>query len=175
MIVYKQTSTDNELQQILALQQQNLPQHLSVDERLREGFVTVEHSFDVLKMMNKECPHTLAVDNGKVIGYALSMHPCFGDTIPILKPMFAEIEKIGFAKNDFIVMGQICIAKSHRRQGVFRGLYQNMRAFLFPHFSKIITEVDAKNVRSLNAHLSIGFKEIHRYKSSTKEWVLISL
>ncbi|MAU26447.1 MAG: GNAT family N-acetyltransferase [Muricauda sp.] len=172
---YKQASTDSELRQILHLQSCNLPENLAPEEKTREGFVTVKHNLELLRQMNAVCPHTLAVHNDKVIGYALSMHPSFGDTIPILKPMFAEIKKNGCRKNDFIVMGQICIEKAYRGQGIFRGLYQNMKAFLFPNFTKIITEVDAKNVRSLNAHLAIGFKEIHRYKDGCREWMLIVL
>ncbi|AKA34787.1 GNAT family N-acetyltransferase [Flagellimonas lutaonensis] len=172
---YKQASTDSELRQILHLQSCNLPENLAPEEKTREGFVTVKHNLELLRQMNAVCPHTLAVHNDKVIGYALSMHPSFGDTIPILKPMFPEIEKIGFSRNDFIVMGQICIAKAYRGRGVFRDLYKHMKQFLIPPFKQIITEVDVKNVRSLNAHFAIGFKEIHRYRSSTNEWVLISL
>lgn len=40
----------------------------------------------------------------------------------------------------------------------------------------IITEVDAKNQRSLNAHLAIGFSELKRYRGDDgKDWVLIVL
>lgn len=39
----------------------------------------------------------------------------------------------------------------------------------------IITEIDAKNTRSLNAHKSVGFKHLKSYSSNNQEWVIVSL
>jgi len=175
MISYKQAETDNELSQILALQQSNLPKSLTKEEMEKEGFLTVEHSFSLLKEMNEVCKHTIAVAKGEVIGYALSMHPLFGNEIAVLKPMFFEINKIASQNTGYIIMGQICISKTYRGKGVFKGLYTSMRSFLPDKFSKIITEVDAKNARSIKAHNAIGFKELKRYWSGDKEWSLIVL
>ncbi|MEX0363472.1 MAG: N-acetyltransferase, partial [Allomuricauda sp.] len=63
MVRYTQASSDNHLEQILELQQQNLPKNLSAEELKNEGFLTVEHSFSVLKEMNDECGHIIALDN----------------------------------------------------------------------------------------------------------------
>jgi len=141
----------------------------------KQGFVTIEHSFAQLSEMHHVVPHTLALVEDSVVGYALSMHPRFTDSVEALKPMFVEIRKAIGEHDEFIVMGQICIAKAHRGQGVFRGLYHHMRAFMPPQFSKIITEVDTKNIRSMNAHKAIGFTEMHRYTAGEKEWSLIVL
>ena len=175
MIIYRQASTKDELNQILRLQQENLPENLSTSERVAEGFVTVKHTLNILKVMNESCPHTIAVDNQRIVGYALSMHPRFGGAIEVLKPMFKKIEKLGLEEDDYIVMGQICIAKSHRKQGIFRGLYQNMKQFINPTFKKIITQVDARNSRSLNAHYAIGFEILKKYVFGGRELFLIVL
>ena len=74
-----------------------------------------------------------------------------------------------------MAMGQICVAKSHRGQGVFRKLYQTMQEKLPEGFDTIITEVDGKNKRSLAAHTAIGFQELKRYYALDKEWVIIIL
>ncbi|UJH66118.1 GNAT family N-acetyltransferase [Allomuricauda sp. SCSIO 65647] len=173
MVRFKQASLDSELLQILDLQQQNLSENLTQEEKSKEGFLTVEHTFGLLRKMNDVSPHTIAVDGDRVVGYALSMHPKFGNEINVLKPMFNEISKSNFCESDYIVMGQICIAKEYRGKGIFRELYQKMKQFLSPTFNKIITEVDAKNVRSLNAHYTIGFTLLKRYISKEKEWHLI--
>ena len=93
MITYTRCTKISELEQILILQKTNLPQSLSENEQQSEGFVTVHHDFDLLKRMNDACPHTIAKDGDKVVGYALSMHPKFGNEIEVLVPMFTEIEK----------------------------------------------------------------------------------
>ncbi|MEO0572411.1 MAG: GNAT family N-acetyltransferase [Bacteroidota bacterium] len=174
MIVYKQARTKAEIKQILNLQKLNLPKNLSETEIREQGFLTVEHSQDLLWKMNQVFPHTLATEEGKVIGYALSMHPKFGKEIEILKSMFAKIKEI-FIRDSFLIMGQICVAKTHRGQGVFRELYRNMQTYTRNKFDSIITEVDVKNFRSMNAHKAIGFKELAKHTSDGRVWSLIIL
>ncbi|MDC8002685.1 GNAT family N-acetyltransferase [Aureisphaera galaxeae] len=178
MITYSRCKTFSELDQILILQKTNLPQALSEDEQQAEGFVTVHHDFDLLKAMNDACPHTIAKDGDKVVGYALSMHPKFGDEIEVLVPMFAEIEKAIADMEEYqnyVVMGQVCIDITYRKQGIFRKLYESMKEFLIPPYSCIITEVDHRNKRSLEAHRAIGFETLHTYHFGGRDWELIVL
>ena len=174
-IIYCRASTDEELNQILRLQKQNLPRALSSSEKENEGFVTVDHTFEILKQMNDYCPHVIAKDGNQVVGYTLCMHPKFADEIDILKPMFIEIEKILPANSKFMVMGQVCVDKHYRKRGVFRGLYSFMKQELKGTFYKIITEIDVKNIRSLNAHLAIGFTVLKEFYSDNTDWVMVSL
>lgn len=173
-IKYCRASTDEELNQILKLQKQNLPKVLSNSEKELEGFVTVDHTFDILKQMNDSCPHVIAKEGHKVMGYTLCMHPKFADGIEILKPMFKEINKV-ISDHNYMVMGQVCVDFQYRKRGVFRGLYNFMKQELKETFNYIITEVDAKNTRSLNAHLAIGFKILKEYHADNTDWVIISL
>ena len=174
-IRYFRAKTDKELHQILGLQQKNLFASISDEERKQEGFVTVIHTFDLLKTMNEACPHIIAKDNDKIIGYALCMHPLFSKAVAVLKSMFDEIKAVNPKPSNYIAMGQICIDKDYRKQGIFRNLYQTMSDSLKPEFDAIITEVDAKNIRSLNAHYAIGFKHLKSYTSGGQDWELITL
>ena len=175
MVTFKRAETESELRQILNLQQANLPKSLTEEERKKEGFVTVEHDLSLLKRMNDRCAHFIAVSNNDVIGYALSMHSDFGDEIEVLVPMFSEIQNVVPSNETYIVMGQICIARDFRRKGIFRRLYEEMRKGLIPEYDKIITEVDSKNLHSLEAHLAIGFKRLENYESDGHIWELIYL
>lgn len=174
-ISYCTATTKEELEQILALQQANLWANVSPEEKEKDGFVTVEHNFDILHQMNEVCPHIIAKDGDIVAAYALCMHPKFADKIDILKPMFAEIDTVVPKNEKYIAMGQICVGKNYRNQGIFRGLYNAMKAHVQPEFESIVTEVDAKNTRSLQAHYAVGFKELKTYFSDDRDWVLISL
>ncbi|MEY8020636.1 N-acetyltransferase family protein [Muriicola sp. SD30] len=173
-VEYGRASTEKELRDILELQRQNLPEQLSEELKQREGFLTVKHSFELLKKMNDVCPHIIAKDGDRVIGYALCMHPDFKDKIPILFSMFKEIET-QYGNESFLVMGQICIDKDYRGKGVFRGLYKSMKEAVGTEYNLIVTEVDGRNTRSLDAHLAIGFKVIKKYQSDGKDWYLITL
>ena len=48
MIQYKRASTTKELHQIIALQQQNLMENVSDEEKNKEGFLSVQHDLEVL-------------------------------------------------------------------------------------------------------------------------------
>ena len=175
-INYSSTKTEKELVQILRLQQENLYRNVSNEEKLAEGFVTVEHSYELLKEMNDVCQHTIAIDDqGNLAGYALSMHPSFKDKIDVLKPMFEVIDPLIASEEKYMLMGQICVSKNHRKQGVFRGLYAHMKEQLEQEYITIVTEIDALNNRSMQAHKAVGFEEIARYTANGQKWVVVRM
>jgi len=173
-ILYKRASSLDELYQIRKLQLQNSPQCINAVEKLREGFVTVQHSVALLEQMNFACAHIVAKDNDTVIGYALVMLSSFRNEIIVLLPLFERIDKLFPKHQSYIVMGQICIAKNYRKQGLFRGLYQFYKSELRQHYDFLITEVDDTNFRSLQAHQAIGFIIIDSYKENGIFWNIIS-
>jgi ribosomal protein S18 acetylase RimI-like enzyme len=176
-IVYKRAETPEELQQILNLQRLNIKQSLSDNALKNEGFVSVEHTFDVLKRMNDACPHIIATANGQVVGYALCMLNAFRKDVPILEPMFVYMDTIieskGLLDLKYLIMGQVCIDKDYRRQGLFKKLYLQFKAELKPDFDAVITEVNAKNKRSSDAHKAIGFQILDEHTEGGEEWELI--
>ena len=173
-IIYKRAQTVEELQQILELQRANIPSVISKEESVKEGFVTVHHNFEILKAMNDKCPHIIAKSNGKVIGYTLCMLKEFKEEIEVLKPMFQQIDNCLNSGETYFTMGQVCVDKTFRKQGIFRGLYAFMKQEMSSEYDMIITEVDEKNTRSLNAHYATGFKLLHAYKSNEQDWALMS-
>lgn len=173
-IIYKRAETHEELAQILELQRTNIPASISEEEKKKEGFVTVHHTFEILKAMNEKCAHIIARYNNQVAGYALCMLKEFKEDIEVLKPMFQKIDDCLKDGETYVVMGQVCIDKAFRKQGLFRGLYNFMKEELQSDFDMIITEVDIANQRSLNAHYAVGFESLHRYSSNNQDWVLIS-
>ncbi len=174
VIIYKRAETNQELYQILELQRANIPSAISETEKEKEGFVTVHHTFEVLKAMNDKCAHIIAKCNDSVIGYTLCMVKEFKEEIEVLKPMFQQIENCLNEYETYVVMGQVCIDKAFRKRGVFRGLYNTMKEELKNHYSYIVTEVDLKNTRSLNAHYAIGFKILYSYRANRQDWDIIS-
>ncbi|MFT7330008.1 MAG: putative GNAT family N-acyltransferase [Roseivirga sp.] len=173
MITYKRAKTDEELQQILKLQQSNFSSSISEEEKTKEGFVTVQHDFDILKSMNEKCQHIIAIHDHKVIGYALSMVKELQEKIEVLKPMFQEIEKHLENQSSYLVMGQICVDKEFRKKGVFRGMYAFMRQELHQQYDLLITEIDSSNKRSIDAHYAVGFKQLHTYYANNQDWEIV--
>lgn len=174
-LYYTQARHPQELEQILRLQQCNLPECLNAREKLEEGFLTVRHTLQQLHRMNEACGHIIARDGKLVVGYALCMSPSFEGEIPVLDPMFEQLKRWLPDTCRYMVMGQVCVDKAYRGQGIFRGLYRKMQEVLKGTYDTIITEVDAANLRSLTAHKAIGFTEMGCYTSGERVWHLIQL
>jgi predicted GNAT family N-acyltransferase len=169
-ILYKRASTLDELQQIRELQLLNSSQNISSEEKLQEGFVTVQHTVALLDQMNSACPHIIAKEGKKVVGFALVMLSNFRNEIEVLIPMFERIDALLPPNKSYVIMGQVCVDKNYRKQGIFRGLYDFYRTQLQHEFEYLITEVAVINQRSMNAHESIGFKKIDSYEEEGINW-----
>jgi ribosomal protein S18 acetylase RimI-like enzyme len=138
-----------------------------------EGFVTIEHTLDLLKRMHAVAPSIVARDGPSLAGYALVMPVQCRFSIPILEPMFQRLDSLGMLEQRFYVMGQICVGKRWRGQGVFDLLYQAHRRHLRAIYDYSVTEVATRNTRSMRAHERVGFTVIDRYRDATDEWALL--
>lgn len=180
VITYGLVESLSDLEAIRALQGKNLPGAISKEEALAQGFVTVQHDLDLLEEMNQPYPHIVARDRGEIVGYTLVMLREFSKRIPILIPMFKEIDATryqGKLLKDalYLVMGQVCIAKGYRGQGIFARLYQEMKRHMSIDFEYLITEVSVRNARSMRAHEKVGFQRIKEYNSGGEDWVVLLL
>ena len=95
MIEARPVADDGELEQILDLQRRNLARNLSEREMAESGFVTVEHTLDLLRRMHALVPGIVAKDGAELAGYALVMPVECRSFIPVLEPMFQRLEALG--------------------------------------------------------------------------------
>ncbi|MEM6766157.1 MAG: GNAT family N-acetyltransferase [Bacteroidota bacterium] len=181
MLKVKLAETVQELAGILSLQQQNLPKNLSAQELEKEGFVTLEHNMDILFKMNAEAPSIIAKEGEEVVGYCLGMTKSFREVFPILIPMFDEIDSIyfqgkGLDRVDYIISGQVCIGKAYRGQGLLGKMYGYYQQVYHAKYPYLITEISARNPRSVRAHEKVGFQVVHTYSVTLpkpEEWIIV--
>ena len=174
----KLAELDTELQGILDLQKLNLKDHVDDIEKAAQGFVTFQHSFDLMKSMNDAQQHVIGVDNNKVVAYALTMIKTFEQSLPAARPFFNLLKEIPFG-NSFLfeqnmyAMGQVCIDKAYRGKGVFEKLYALHKGQFSNKFDYIVTEVSTSNPRSLKAHENVGFETIFKFRDDSDEWNIL--
>lgn len=179
-VTYGSARGKQDLEGILRVQQANLRTAIEPSEAQKQGFVTVRHTLDVLEAMNDAQGHVVARQKNKVIGYALSMLPSFRHCIDALKPMCARLEALRYQGRPlgyyrYFIMGQICVAKPRRGQGVFVGLYQTMRALYAARYDLVVTEISSDNLRSARAHANVGFAPLHRYNHGERDtWDIVA-
>jgi len=170
--------TEDELYQILDLQKENLRGTISNNEEKEQGFVTVAHTYESLKQMHQLQPSVIVKDGDVLAGYALVMTKECSALIPELISMFEHFDDIYYKEkplNDysFYIMGQVCVSKPYRGQGVFGMLYQKHREWLQPMFDFVVTEIATRNKRSIRAHEKVGFATIHTYTDDLDEWAVV--
>ena len=179
MISYSTSHTKEELEGILQLQYANLAQGLSANEIQSQGFVTVHHSYDVLKKMNDLEKHVIAKDDDTVVGYALAMTKQSRFDVPVLIPMFDVFDQVNFngkviSDVNYLVVGQVCVSKDYRGQGLFDDMYAAYKKFYSNKYDLAITEIASTNTRSLNAHKRVGFREIYSYSDpANTKWIVV--
>ncbi len=172
-------TTDDEITQLLDLQAINSSLTVSKEVAESQGFVTVRHNLGLLKAMNEAIPQVIAKDGDRVVGYALVMLPSFAALIPVLQPMFDLFSKINLDKKSvsdykYYVMGQVCVAESHRGLGVFDALYHKHRDLYSADYEVCITEIAARNTRSMRAHERVGFHTFHTFEDATDVWNVVA-
>lgn len=173
-------ATPQDLPGILSLQRENLAVNLSSAEVREQGFVTVVHTLTSLGNMNDIEPHIIAKDGDTVAAYLLAMTAAAQNDIEVLKPMFELFEHIQLhgkpiASYKYIVVGQVCVGKPYRGQGVLDAAYAEYRRRLSGKYDFAITEISTRNTRSLRGHERVGFREVHRFTAPDgEEWSVVA-
>ncbi|MEO6329175.1 MAG: GNAT family N-acetyltransferase [Ginsengibacter sp.] len=169
---------EDELIQIHRLNQQNLRQYLSAEEKQQEGFVSWLYSMELLQEMHNLAPSIIVKDMDAVIGYALVTLKEAATFHRDLQIMIDNLHALSYHDKplysyDFYCMGQVCIHKDYRGKGVFNMLYQKHREIYSSRFQLLVTEISASNLRSQKAHENVGFKTMHTYHDEMDEWNVV--
>lgn len=176
-------SAPDDVRAIHDLQAANVASALTPEVVASQGFVTVRHEISVLQRMNEAAPAIVAKDGSQVVGYALVMPREFAVDVAILRPLFETLDTLSWKgrslRDDprWFVMGQICIAEGYRGVGIFDELYRALGETYRDRYDFTITEVAARNPRSLRAHARVGFQTLHVYADATtgEDWHVIAL
>lgn len=174
----QQAETELDLVGILDLQRENLLQNISEEEKNEQGFVRVEHNLELLSKLNSIEQHLIAKEGDQVVAYVLAMTKASRADVPMLVPMFEQFDKIQFKNRpikdyNYITVGQVCIGKTHRGQGLFSQCYQAYKSFFASKYDFAITEISLSNLRSLKAHQKMGFETIHQFKDEFETWAIV--
>lgn len=167
-----------DLEQIVALQRDNLLTSLSADEARTQGFLSVKHDVDTLERMNGLAPSLVVRGGPRVVAYALTMSPESRALCPVLEPMFQRVETLELegrplTDHRYYVMGQICIDKAHRGRGLFEQLYTKHRELYAPRFDLLLTTMATRNMRSMRAHERLGLKVVSLFEDQQEEWAIV--
>ena len=160
-------SSYDEILQIKSLQNLNLKCNIDLEEANKEGFVTAVYSVDYLKVMNDSTAAVIATFDSKVVGYLLAVdcatalkHELLSKIIDVADSVLLKFP--GLANVKYIIVGQLCIAKEFRGQGLVQKMYQLFYDTYHTNYDACVTDIAESNPRSLRAHAKCGFQVMER-------------
>ncbi len=180
MLTITTAQTEADLRGILALQQQNLVRNLAPNVQQQQGFVTLQYTLAQMQQMHEAGPGIIAKDGETVVGYALVTLPEIRQAVPELGSLFDQIDALSYQNKPlsqfpYYVMGQVCVADGYRGQGIFDRMYQHHRDTYQSRYQLLITDISARNTRSIRAHERVGFRSIARFHETTagEDWMVV--
>lgn len=171
-------SSPNEIIGIRDLQALNLKQNITAQEAIEQGFLTAAYTIEYLQEMNTVFPSVIAKDGDKVIGYALVTTKDIRKGHDLIEGLFDAIDACEYNGKllrdvNYVVVGQLCIAKEFRGQDLVQKLYGHFRDCLSSEFTYLVTDVAKANVRSLKAHKKRGFQVINELTYGGFGWDIV--
>jgi len=152
----------DEMVGIKNLQALNLRKNITTEAAVAEGFLTAEYTMGYLQQMHDTSPSIIAKDGENVVGYALvatkevrNGHDLMADLFNVIDTKYYNGKCL--REVNYVVVGQLCVAKDYRGQGLVKRLYDYYRDCYAAEYEYLITDVAQANVRSLNAHKKSGF------------------
>lgn len=178
MIRIKLVSVFSELEGIKSLQDQNLKKTLSSSDAVTDGFVTAEYSIEFLQSLHEKSPSIIAKDDGLVVGYALVALKSIRDQHELLADLFNSIDKIEYKglllkNSNYVVVGQLCVARNYRGLGLVQQMYQHFKTSLSGKYEYCLTDIADNNPRSLKAHLKTGFQIVDTLHYGGIDWDIV--
>lgn len=171
-------SSPSEIIGIRDLQALNLRQNITSDEAIDQGFLVAAYTIEYLQQMNSASPAILAKDGAKVVGYALVATKEIKKGHDLVEGLFDAIDECEYKGEllkdvNYVVVGQLCVAKEYRGQDLVQKLYGHFRDCLSNEFTYLVTDVAIANVRSLKAHKKIGFQVINELMYGGIGWNIV--
>lgn len=178
MVELTRVKTEADIIGIRDLQALNLKQNISAEEASSQGFLTASYTIEYLQQMNLFSPSIIAKDGDKVVGYSLVSTKETKNGHDLVEGLFDEIDKSvynGVLLKDvnYVVVGQLCVAKEYRGQDLVQKLYGHFRDCLSHEYTYLVTDVAQANVRSLKAHKKRGFQVINELMYGGFGWDIV--
>lgn len=177
-IYIKRVDQLSELTGIRDLQELNLKKNIDDATAVAEGFVTAEYTIAFLQQMHDASPSIIAKDGDIVVGYALvathkvrNGHDLMADLFNVIDTKYYNGKCL--KEVNYVVVGQLCVAKDYRGQGLVKRMYDYYRDCYAADYEYLITDVAQANTRSLKAHKKSGFVVIDTLEYGGIGWDIV--
>jgi RimJ/RimL family protein N-acetyltransferase len=178
MVLIKQVETEQELNDLKRLQNANLRKLIGEEEAMKEGFVTSEYSIELLKKMHEEHPSIIAKEDDEVVGYIIVTNKAVLGEHEEIDHLFDTVDAMEYngqllINATYILVGQLCVGKSHRGQGLVQAMYNYYKENFSQQYQYLVTDISQANPRSIKAHKKSGFETIGVIEQVGTGWDIV--
>jgi ribosomal protein S18 acetylase RimI-like enzyme len=178
MAILKLVETEKELIGLKQLQTNNLRRLIGEEEAMKEGFVTSEYELSLLQQMHNIHPSIIVKEGDEVVGYTIVTNKEAYGAHPELDHLFNTLDATEYKgtllkNSNYILIGQVCVAKSHRGQGWVPKMYDYYKNLHAKNYSYLVTDISQANKRSIRMHKKIGFETIGVIEQVGTGWDII--
>lgn len=154
-MVYRR-ATDQDLPAIVALQDANLLDNLSPEQR-RQGFLSARFSAEQFARIERDVALIVAMDGGRLAGYMCASSLAFNREVPLLAAMIDTFPRTSFLGRPLgsqrcVIYGPVCVDHACRGRGLLRGMYDALRREIAGEYDAGVLFIARDNPHSLAAH-----------------------
>ncbi|CAM3330231.1 GNAT family N-acetyltransferase [Yersinia entomophaga] len=148
----------NDYSAILQLQQENIPENLS-DEQKKQGFIVSRMDEKQLAAINNDLGILVAEDdNGEVAGFVCMMKTDARPRPPVVDAMLEALRQQRFEGKPLtelrvFLYGPVCVAQNKRGQGIVSQLLAEVKQHTQANYDVGAAFVDDANPHSLAVHV----------------------
>ena len=178
MAIFILDEPEQELIGLKQLQTNNLRRIIGEEEAMKEGFVTSEYALSLLQQMHIIHPSIIVKEGNEVVGYTIVTNKAVYGAHPELDHLFNTLDateyKGALLKNsNYILIGQVCVAKTHRGQGWVPKMYDYYKNLHAKNYTFLVTDISQANKRSVRMHQKIGFETIGVIEQVGTGWDIV--
>ena len=164
--------------QILRLQYDNTPAHLSAEQK-QQGFIVSQMDEKQLDDINRQLGVLVADDNGRIAGF-VCLHTTDQQPRPgIVDAMLAQLPRarlngVPLDRLRLFMYGPVCLAADYRGQGLLRRLFAAVKQRM-ADFDAGIAFVNDSNPHSLAAHVDgLGMQDLLTFRHGGEDFHLLA-
>jgi ribosomal protein S18 acetylase RimI-like enzyme len=178
MSILKLVETEQELIGLKQLQTNNLRRLVGEEEAMKEGFVTSEYSLSLLQKMHDVYPSIIVKEAEEVVGYTIVTNKAVYGEHPELDHLFTTLDATEYKGKllkdvNYILIGQVCVGKTHRGQGWVPKMYELYKNLHAKNYDYLVTDISQANKRSIRMHQKIGFETIGVIEQVGSGWDIV--
>ena len=178
MAILKLVETAQELIGLKQLQTNNLRRIIGEEEAMKEGFVTSEYSLELLQKMHDVYPSIIVKEGDEVVGYTIVTNKAVYGEHSEIDHLFNTLNSIKYNNTflkevPYIMIGQVCVGKSHRGQGWVPNMYEFFKTLHSKNYHYLVTDISQANKRSIRMHQKIGFETIGVIEQVGTGWDIV--